>query len=121
MNVEFDPGRATAPIPGFGVEDVTAGAHAHGFGSTGDGRNFAFRVRGKVLHVDIYRADSADVPDAVDVEATADADVTDVDLADERSVVAAVRDAVTGALAGPSDSGALRSLLGRLGQAIDPT
>ena len=74
----------------FSVEDVSVGAHAHGFGSTPDGRSFAFRVRGKSLRVEVYRSDLAQaVPDDLDVDAVAERDVTDVDLSDERSIVAA--------------------------------
>ncbi|MBY6675467.1 MULTISPECIES: hypothetical protein [unclassified Rhodococcus (in: high G+C Gram-positive bacteria)] len=109
----------------FSVEDVSVGAHAHGFGSTPDGRSFAFRVRGKSLRVEVYRSDLAQaVPDDLDVDAVAERDVTDVDLSDERSIVAAVRDAVADVRPldspQPPDTTLLRSLLGRLGNAIDP-
>ncbi|MBY6366153.1 hypothetical protein [Rhodococcoides corynebacterioides] len=109
---------------GFSVEDVTAGAHAHGFGTAADGRAFAFRVRGKTLRVKVYRLGATPtVPDDVDVDAIAEADVTDLDLTDERSVVAAVRDAVATLRAPddptPSDTTLVRALLGRLG-GLDP-
>lgn len=112
--------------PGFTLDDVTVGAHAHGFGTVADGRSFAFRVRGKTLRVEVYRSDTTDaVPGDSDVDAVAEADVTDVDLIDERSVVGAVRDAVTALRptdpAHQPDTALLRSLLGRLGNAIDPT
>lgn len=104
----------------FTVDDVSPGAHAHGFGTTADGRNFAFRVRGKTLHLEVYRADMVDaVPSSTDLEAVAETDVTDVDLCDERSIVAAVRDlAPTARPVDPThspDTTLIRSLWGRLG------
>ncbi|MGB3771763.1 MAG: hypothetical protein WBF79_02865 [Rhodococcus sp. (in: high G+C Gram-positive bacteria)] len=110
----------------FTVEDVSVGAHAYGFGSTADGRSYAFRVRGKTLRLEVYRADLVrPVPDDIDIDAVAETDVTDIDLADERSIVAAVRDLVPSARtvdpAHTPDTALIRSLLARLGNAIDPT
>ncbi|WP_280274990.1 hypothetical protein [Nocardia wallacei] len=112
-------------MSGFIVEDVTVGPFAHGFGVTGDGRSFAFRTVGATLSLEIYRADSAratTVPGPEDVVAVAAAGVTDIDLGDERSVVAAVRDLIATATPAPAADRAattVRALLGRLGAALD--
>lgn len=107
----------------FVVEQVTTGAYASGFGSTEDCRPFAFRVLGSTLYLEIYRADIlAPMPDKSDVTAVCEQSVTEIDLTDERSIVAVVRDAVTGAdeLASASkDSSAVRSFLGRVGSVIE--
>lgn len=106
----------------FVLEDLTVGAHAHGFGLTDAGQTFAFRVRGSTMRVEVYRADlEVDVPEQADVVAVAERAVNDVDLDDERSVAAFVRDAV--GTAEPVDRGdeglTLRALLNRIGSAID--
>ncbi|MBY6351283.1 hypothetical protein [Rhodococcoides corynebacterioides] len=114
--------RPTTPDPtgpDFSVDDVTTGPYAHGFGTAADGRAFAFRVRGKTLRVELYRLGATvTVPTDVDVDAVADVDVTDVDLCDERSVTAAVRDAVATVHAPDdprsADTTLVRALLGRL-------
>ncbi len=109
---------------GFIVEDVTVGRWAHGFGAVGDGRSFAFRTVRATLTLEIYREDlETAVPAAEDVVAVATAQVTDVDLDDERSVVALVRDLVPLAVpvpaAQPREATTVRALLGRLGAVID--
>lgn len=109
---------------GFAVEDVTVGRYAHGFGITGDGRSFAFRTVRSTLVLEIYRADlETEVPDAADVEAIAHTTVADIDLDDERSVVALVRDLVPQATpvaaAQPREQTTVRALLGRLSAVID--
>lgn len=79
----------------FIVEDVCTGIHANGFGHMGDGRSFAFHTENRQLVVEVYRPRLAGpVPQAEDVVAVATHPVTDLDLTDERSIVAAVRDAV---------------------------
>lgn len=113
----FDPS-------GFAVEDVTVGRYAHGFGVTGDGRSFAFRTVRATLTLEIYRPDlETEVPAAEDVVAVAIARVTDVDLDDERSIIALVRDllpqAVPVAPAPPPEAITVRALLGRLGAVIE--
>ena len=76
------------------VEDVCTGAFANGFGCLGDGRSFSFHTERQIV-VEVYRARLAGpVPQAEDVGAVAARRLTDVDLTDERSIVAAVRDAV---------------------------
>ncbi|CAJ1582282.1 hypothetical protein [[Mycobacterium] wendilense] len=82
---------------GFAVEDVTTGPHASGFGTVGDGRTFAFRVLDvQDLRVEIYRPRlSGPVPQREDVVAAATRSCRGLDLNDERSLIAAVRDAVT--------------------------
>ena len=63
-----------------------------------DGRPFSFHVEKQVLVVEIYRPRIVGpVPQAEDVVATASRKLTDIDLNDERSVAAAVRDAVADA------------------------
>lgn len=80
--------------PSFRIEDLTTGAHSHGFGEA-YGRTFAFRVRKSLLYVEIYREYcERSVPTPADVLATAQRSVTEIDLTDERSVAAVVRDAV---------------------------
>jgi hypothetical protein len=82
----------------FAIEDITTGLHASGFGQVGDGRSFSFHVEKQLLVVEIYRPRiSGPVPQAEDVVAVASRKLTDIDLTDERSVSAAVRDAVAGA------------------------
>ncbi|BBZ04054.1 hypothetical protein MCHIJ_34910 [Mycolicibacterium chitae] len=88
----------------FAVEDLTTGPHASGFGSVGDGRTFAFLVHDhQDLRVEIYRPRLAGpVPQREDVVASTTRSCKGVDLADERSLIAAVRDAVTEAAARPA-------------------
>ena len=75
---------------------------ASGFGQVGDGRSFAFCIEGQWLIVEIYRPRlSGTVPQPEDVVATLRRSVVDVDVTVERSLAAAVRDAV--ALAEVSD------------------
>ncbi|MFI6169826.1 hypothetical protein ACIBCN_23810 [Nocardia sp. NPDC051052] len=109
---------------GFAIDDITVGPFAHGFGSTGDGRPFAFRTVRASLTLEIYRADLAsDVPGPEDVVAVAEVRVTDIDLDDERSVVALVRDMIPDAV--PVDAApdrevtTVRALLGRISSVID--
>ncbi|MVU82465.1 hypothetical protein GPX89_35200 [Nocardia sp. ET3-3] len=109
---------------GCTVEDVTVGRYAHGFGVTADGRSFAFRTHRARLTLEIYRADlETAVPGPEDVEAVALAPVTDIDLDDERSVVALVRDLIPQATpvpaAQPHETTTVRALLGRLSAVID--
>lgn len=109
---------------GFIVEDVTVGRFAHGFGVTADGRSFAFRTRKSTLTVEIYRRDlDSAVPAPEDVVAVALAPVTDIDLDDERSVVALVADllprAVVVAAAQPRAATTVRALLNRLAAVLD--
>ena len=83
---------------GFFVEDVSTGLHASGFGQLGGGRSFSFHVEHSQLVVEIYRPRLAGpVPQAEDVVATATRRAGDIDLFDERSLTAAVRDAVANA------------------------
>lgn len=83
---------------GFAVEDITTGVHASGFGQVGDGRSFSFHIEHQALVVEVYRPRlRGPVPQAEDVVATATRKLTDVDLCDERSMTAVVRDAVADA------------------------
>jgi hypothetical protein len=90
----------------FAIEDMWLGVFstkilASGFGQVGDGRTFAFCIAGQQLLVEVYRPRlNGPVPQPEDVVATARRNVVDVDITDERSLRAAVRDAV--ALAEPS-------------------
>ena len=82
----------------FAIEDITTGVHASGFGQVGDGRSFSFHIEKQMLVVEVYRPRiSGPVPQEEDVVATASRKLTDIDLTDERSVSAAVRDAVADA------------------------
>jgi hypothetical protein len=79
----------------FLVEDVMTGVHANGFGHIGDGRSFAFFTHRRELVVEVYRPRIAGpVPQPEDVVAVATRRTTDIDVTDERSIIAAVRDAV---------------------------
>jgi hypothetical protein len=82
----------------FAVEDIFAGLHASGFGQVGDGRSFSFHVERQILVVEVYRPRlTGPVPHDEDVVAVATRKLTDIDLFDERSLTAAVRDAVAAA------------------------
>jgi len=86
--------------PEFAIEDLWVGVFgakvlASGFGQVADGRSFAFRIEGPWLFVEIYRPQlSGPVPQPEDIVATLRCSVIDVDVTDERSLTAAVRDAV---------------------------
>jgi hypothetical protein len=68
---------------------------ASGFGQVGDGRSFVFRIEGQWLLVEVYRPRlNGPVPQPEDIAATLRCNVVDVDVTDERSLAAAVRDAV---------------------------
>jgi hypothetical protein len=83
---------------GFTIEDISTGMHASGFGRVGDGRTFSFHVERQMLQVEIYRPRLVvPVPHAEDVVAVASHSVAHVDVNDERSLAAAVRDAVADA------------------------
>ena len=83
----------------FAVEDMTTGIFASGYGQVGDGRSFSFRIQHQSLVVEIYRPHlQAPVPQAEDVVARAVRSVRDIDLTDERSLAAAVRDSVARAV-----------------------
>lgn len=84
----------------FAIEDMWTGVFsgkvlASGFGRVGDGRSFAFRIERQWLLVEVYRPRlSGPVPQPEDVVATERRSVVDIDVADERSLAAAVRDSV---------------------------
>jgi hypothetical protein len=88
------------PEPEFAIEEMWRGVFsgkvlASGFGQVGDGRSFAFRIEGPWLLVEIYRPRlSGPVPQPEDIATSLRCNVVDVDITDERSLVAAVRDAV---------------------------
>ena len=117
----------TDPSCGFSVEDITVGAFAHGFGTTEEGRSFAFRTVRSTLTLEIYRPDlDSDVPGPEDVIAVAQARVTDIDLDDERSVIALVHDLIPVATpvaavepAAGRNPVTVRALLQRLSAVID--
>jgi hypothetical protein len=82
----------------FSIELVSTGMYASGFGRVGDGRSFSFRVERRNLTVEVYRPRLAGpVPQAEDVVAAGSRSLAHVDVADERSLTAAVRDAVADA------------------------
>lgn len=79
----------------FAVEDMSTGIFASGYGRVGDGRSFSFRIENRSLVVEVYRPRLAGpVPQADEVVATAVRSLVDIDLTDERSLSAAVRDSV---------------------------
>lgn len=80
----------------FCVEVLSTGINASGFGEVGDGRSFSFSVVDRtLLVVEVYRPRLAClVPQAEDVVAMASRGLRDIDVTDERSLAAAVRDAV---------------------------
>jgi hypothetical protein len=94
------PAQRQFPDPGFAIEDMWLGVFstkvlASGFGQVGDGRSFAFRIEGQWLLVEVYRPRlNGSVPQPEDIATTLRCNVVDVDVTDERSLVAAVRDAV---------------------------
>ena len=95
MSLAPSPDSADKGDKGFAVEDISTGLHASGFGQLGDGRSFSFHVEHQQLIVEIYRPRLAGpVPQAEDVVAAATRKVGDIDLFDERSLTAAVRDAL---------------------------
>lgn len=82
----------------FEIEDISTGLRASGFGRLGDGRTFSFHVDKQTLVVEVYRPRIAGpVPQAEDVMAVATRSLMHVDVSDERSLTAAVRDAVADA------------------------
>lgn len=113
-----ESGAAHQPT-GFTIEDVSVGAHAHGFGRSADGNPFTFRVWRNTLVVELYPAHlNRLVPDSEDVIASATRSVTEIDLTDERSIVAAVRDAVAAAEPVQDDT-TVRAVLNRIGAVLD--
>jgi hypothetical protein len=84
---------------GFAVEDISTGIFASGYGQVGDGRSFSFHIEHRQLIVEIYRPRLAGpVPLAEEVVARAVRKLVDIDLTDERSLSAAVRDSVARAV-----------------------
>ncbi|BAV41714.1 hypothetical protein SHTP_2609 [Mycobacterium ulcerans subsp. shinshuense] len=84
---------------GFAIEDMLTGIFASGYGQVGDGHSFSFRIEHRSLVVEIYRPRlTGPVPQAEDVVARSVRGLVDIDLTDERSLAAAVRDSVTHAL-----------------------
>jgi len=83
---------------GFAVEDISTGIFASGYGQVGDGRSFSFHIEHRSLVVEIYRPRLAGpVPQAEDVVARSVRSLVDIDLTDDRSLTAAVRDSVANA------------------------
>jgi hypothetical protein len=83
----------------FAVEDISTGISASGYGQVGDGRSFSFHIEHRSLIVEVYRPRlSGPVPQAEDVVARAARSLFDIDLTDERSLTAAVRDSVAHAV-----------------------
>lgn len=83
----------------FAVEDMSTGIFASGYGQVGDGRSFSFHIEHRTLVVEIYRPRLAGpVPQSDEVVARAVRSLVDIDLTDERSLIAAVRDSVAHAV-----------------------
>ena len=84
---------------GFAVEDMLTGIFASGYGQVGDGRSFSFHIEHRSLVVEVYRPRLAGpVPQAEEVVARAVRSLVEIDLTDQRSLTAAVRDAVAHAV-----------------------
>ncbi|MGZ4510421.1 MAG: hypothetical protein ACXVYA_00460 [Mycobacterium sp.] len=84
----------------FAVEDMSTGIFASGYGQVGDGRSFSFHIEHRSLIVEIYRPRLAGpVPQAEEVVARAARSLVEIDLTDQRSLIAAVRDSVAHAVA----------------------
>ncbi|QNI07404.1 hypothetical protein GAN17_14725 [Mycobacterium kubicae] len=84
----------------FALEDMSTGIHASGYGQVGDGRSFSFHIEHRSLVVEIYRPRLAGpVPQAEDVVARSVRSLVYLDVTDERSLTAAVRDSVAHAIA----------------------
>ncbi len=82
----------------FAIEDISTGVHASGFGQVGDGRSFSFHVERQSLIIEVYRPRlSGPVPQSEDIVAACTRKLIDIDLSDQRSLAAAVRDAVAAA------------------------
>lgn len=104
MSLAADGGANTGGPTGgqFAFEGLTTGVHASGFGDIGDGRSFSFHVEHRMLIVEIYHPRlRGPVPAPENVIATSRRSVVDIDTTDERSLAAAVRDAVAMAEAAP--------------------
>ena len=83
---------------GFAVEDMSTGIFESGDGQLGDGRSFSFHIEHRSLVVEVYRPRlTGPVPQAEDVVARSVRSLFDIDLTDERSLTAAVRDSVANA------------------------
>ncbi|HKI39993.1 MAG: hypothetical protein ACLQIK_07845 [Mycobacterium sp.] len=83
----------------FAVEDLSTGIFASGYGQVGDGRSFSFHIEHGSLVVEVYRPRVVGpVPQVEDVVARAVRSLVDIDLTDERSLTAAVRDSVAHAV-----------------------
>ncbi|MGO9926844.1 MAG: hypothetical protein ACLPLP_12135 [Mycobacterium sp.] len=83
----------------FAVEDISTGILASGYGQVGNGRSFSFHIEHRSLVVEVYRPRLAGpVPQAEEVVARAVRSLVDIDLTDERSLTAAVRDSVAHAV-----------------------
>lgn len=112
------------PTPNaFTIEDLTVGAQSHGFRHTEDGRSFAFQVKRGGLRMEVYHGGlSSHVPPPKDVSSVAELSVNGLDLYDERSVAAVVRDAAAQAVKHerrPEQSTTIHAFLTRLGSVID--
>jgi hypothetical protein len=83
----------------FAIEDISTGLHASGFGQVGDGRSFSFHIEDRrTLFVEVYRPRiTCLVPNEEDIVAMASRSLDHVDVYDERSLAAVVRDAVADA------------------------
>ena len=83
----------------FAIEDMSTGIFASGYGQVGDGRSFSFHIEHRLLVVEVYRPRlSGPVPLAEEVVARAVRSLVEIDLTDDRSLAAAVRDSVAQAV-----------------------
>jgi hypothetical protein len=94
-----DRGLLLGLAQGFAVEDMSTGIFASGYGQAGDGRSFSFHIEHLSLIVEVYRPRLAGpVPQADEVVARAARSLVEIDLGDERSLTAAIRDMVARAV-----------------------
>ena len=85
--------------PDFAIEDMSTGVFASGYGQVGDGRSFSFHIENRSLVVEVYRPlRTSPVPGVEDIVAKSSRSLVGVDVTDERSLAAAVRDSVTAAV-----------------------
>lgn len=126
MSTDEDVASTTGEDPepdAFAIEDITCGSQAHGFGRVGDGRSFAFQIKRAVLRLEVYREGLLNqVPEHDDVVSVAELSVKDLDLEDERSVAALVRDATEEAVRHqhrPEQTTTIHAFLTRIGSIID--
>jgi hypothetical protein len=118
---EENPLSRTRPHGALDVEMLTTGPNAHGYGRLGDGRGFAFRIRNRKAHLEIYRSDADGVePAPEDIELVAQRPAGRVNLDGARSLTVLLRSLVAVAAPGQElPERTLRAFFGRLDSVMD--